>query len=192
VTTDPLHEILVWLDANASHGAVITASATVSVFFATRLIDMVAGWASHQTARRRTIIGLYKEVLDNLEKLKRFPADQATRDSYKQTIRANPNFRPLFVIQESTKFYDLSALTLPDIHSAALLALSGFYSLIAEEIAIARAFEGMAFPTISDDGRAGLIDDLWDACRNAQAQGHKALEQLERTYPRRWFRRFKP
>ena len=192
MTPGPLAPWLVWLDANASHGAVITASATVAVFFATRLIDMAAGWASRQAARRRTIIGLYKEVFDNLEKLRRFPADEATRESYKRTIRANPAFRPLFVIQESTKFYDLSALTLPDIHSAALLALSGFYSLIAEEIAIAKAFEGAAFPTISDEGRAGLVDDLWDACRNAQRQGETALAQLERVYPRRWFRRFKP
>jgi len=70
--------------------------------------------------------------------------------------------------------------------------LTGFYGLIAEEIAIVKAFETAAFLTISDDGRSGLIDDLWDACRNAQAQGKVALRELERNYPDSWFRQFKP
>jgi len=108
-----ISELTAWLDSGVTHGAVITASATVVVFFATRLVDIAAHRLAQQKARKRTIVGLYQEVMDNLDKLGRFPADESARNAFKNKIRGNVTFRPLFVVQESTKFYDLSAATLP-------------------------------------------------------------------------------
>ena len=108
----------------------------------------------------------------------------------KERVRADRTYRPVFIVQ-STKFYDLCALSLPDIHFRALVALSGFYDKISQEIAIVKSFEGQAFPTISDEGRVGLINDLWEACKKAETDGKNALVQLERAYPRRWFRRLR-
>jgi hypothetical protein len=95
------------------------------------------------------------------------------------------------IVDETTQFYDAITSSLPDIHPDCLIRLSEFYSLIRKLEHIREAFESAAFPTISADGRAGTVSDLWDACRQAEKAGGKALYELELAYPRHWFAHFR-
>jgi hypothetical protein len=95
------------------------------------------------------------------------------------------------IVDETTQFYDSIISSLPDVEAHCIVRLTEFYSVIRKLHDIRDAIEGAAFPTISDDGRAGTIDDLWSACRQAEKAGWRALYELELAYPRRWFSFFR-
>lgn len=177
--------------ANAAQGAMITASVAVLIFIATRLIEIWSHWRNARSMRRRIVIGLFKEVQQNLNNIKQFLDENPYPGDLRDKVRANCAFRPLMIVEETTQFYDSIAPSLPEVQSASLIALSRFYDTIRTEKAIAAAFDSPAFPTLSATGRESTVDDLWRALRDAEREGLKALYELELAYPRKWFRDFR-
>lgn len=186
-----VQELVAWLSSNAGGGALLAASVAVLIFIATRLVEIVGHWLNARSMRRRIVIGLFKEVQQNLENIKSFLDANPYPGDLREKVKNDPAFRPLMILEETTQFYDSIAASLPEVQSESLIALSRFYDKIRTEHEIAKAFAGPAFPTLSAEGRTSTVDDLWRALREARREGLKALYELELAYPRRWFRDFR-
>jgi len=137
------------------------------------------------------VIGLFREVKANLGSIEKFLDDNPHPTDMRQKVTSNPKLRPLMIVDETSQFYDSITATLPDIRSDCLLALSEFYAEIRRVNSIKDAFESNAFLTISPEGRADTVDDLWKGCRRAEKVGWKALYEIELAYPRQWFTAFR-
>ena len=96
----------------------------------------------------------------------------------------DPNYRPSVVVEESTKMVDAAGAALFDLRSQALVHVLEFYRLIEQMKALRGVFESAAFLTILPASRAGYIQDLWDAARDASSAGGTALQELVRMYPK--------
>lgn len=181
-----------WFSANgAIAGAIITAMVALAIFFLTRAIEIVSILANKKATRKRLVIGLFQEVKYNVAQLARFHGAAADSHTVKGKVLSDPNFRPLVVRAETAQFYDAITASLPEIDTTCLIALSQFYEKLRRQERIAAAFESLAFMTISQDGRAQLVDALWEATRNAEGDGWKVLYEFKLAYPPRWFNAFK-
>lgn len=181
-----------WVKDNGTAGsAIIAAAVAIILFLLTRIVEMIGAWRGRRATRRRIVVGLYKEVQFNVGTIERFLDLSPYPGDLREKVRTEPTFRPLLIIDETTQFYDSIAASLPEVDSDCLIALSQFYEKIRKQHAIADAFESAAFATISPEGKAGTVDDLWRACRQAEKEGWKALYELELNYPRAWFSDFR-
>lgn len=187
-----VNPILDWITAHGIAGSVlVTALVTFVIFLLTRVVEIIVHATTVRSTRKRLIIGLFREVKANLVSIEAFLDDQPHPSEMRNKVIADRNLRPLMIVDETSQFYDSTTSLLPDIRSECLLTLSEFYAEIRKVNAIKDAFESNAFPTISDDGRAGTVDDLWRGCRIAEKVGWKALYEMELAYPRQWFKAFR-
>lgn len=181
-----------WITLHGTAGAAIVAALVAfTVFILTRVAEIVVRWTDKRSARKRAVVGLFTEVQFNLSTIEKFLDNSPYPAVIQQKVRENPNFRPMMIVEETTQFYDAITSSLPDVEATSLTRLSEFYTTIRRLEEIRRAFESNSFVTISGEGRAGAIEDLWQACRQAEKAGWKALYELELAYPRRWFSYFK-
>jgi hypothetical protein len=181
-----------WFSANgAIAGATITAMVAFAIFFLTRAAEIVLIWVNKKATRKRLVIGLFQEVKYNLIQLERFHGGAPDSQTVRAKVLSDSNFRPLVVRAETAQFYDAIMVSLPEIDAKCLIALSRFYEKLRRQERIADAFESLAFMTISPDGRAHLVDSLWEATRHAEGDGWKVLYEFELAYPRSWFSAFK-
>lgn len=187
-----LSQLWAWAKDSGVGSAVIAASVAVTLFLITRTIEIFGQWRSIRATRRRIVIGLFKEVQANVRSIEAFLDRSPYPGELREKTRRNRAFRPLIIVDETTQFFDSIAASMPDIEPQCLIALSRFYDTIRKEQTVAKAFEAPSFPTLSPDGRASTVDDLWKACRAAEKEGLKALYELELAYPRKWFADFRP
>jgi hypothetical protein len=178
-----------WLtQSGTAGGAIVAAAVAIVIFLLTRVVEIFYRWRDARGARRRAVVGLYTEVRYNLNGISSFlDAPSSYPAALQDKVRGEPNFRPLMIVDETSQFYDSIISSLPDIHPECIKRLTEFYSVVRKLHDIRDAFEGSAYPTISPDGRAGTIDELWQACRRAEIAGWRALYELELAYPRHWF-----
>jgi hypothetical protein len=183
-----LNNLANWISARGPAGAAIVAALVAfSVFLLTRIAEIIQRWIDQRAARRRVVVGLYREVQDNRLKLSSFLKDSPNPDSVRDRVKSDANLRPLLILDQTTQFFDAIVATLPDIRPRCLLVLTEFYGEMQAARAIREGLEGVAFLTISADGRASIIDDLWLVFRKAEQAAVRALYEIELAYPRRWF-----
>ena len=181
-----------WVAAHGAAGpAFVAAAAAFVIFLLTRIVEIAVHAVNVRSTRRRLVIGLFREVKANLASIETFLDSQPHPIEMRNKVIADRNLRPLMIVDETSQFYDSITSALPDIRSECLLTLSEFYAEIRRVNAIKDAFESNAFATISNEGRAGTVDDLWRGCRTAEKVGWKALYEMELAYPRHWFRDFR-
>ncbi|KAA2236958.1 hypothetical protein [Salinarimonas soli] len=143
------------------------------------------------TARKRLVIGLFEEVRRSVEKFETFLKETPLPTIVRERARTDKTFRPLVISPVTTDFYDVVMESTPEIKASCQVALAEFYEQVRITIRVAEAFQSPAFLTLSDDGRAGTVDDLWIAMREAEKLGWQAMYELELAYPREWFSGFK-
>jgi hypothetical protein len=187
-----IERLLGWITLHGvAGGAIVAALVAFTVFILTRVFEIFFRWSDQRAARKRAVVGLFTEVKYNVTSIETFLNGNPYPGLIQSSIRENENFRPLMIVDETTQFYDAIVASLPDIEPECLIRLSEFYSTIRKLQAIRGAFESAAFPTISANGRASTVDELWGACRQAEKAGSQAKYELELAYPRRWFARFR-
>lgn len=186
------NSLVAWISSNGvAGGAIVAALVAFTVFILTRIYEFALRWGDKRAARRRAVVGLFTEVRYNLTGIEKFLDSSPYPGVIQAKVRESQDFRPMIIVDETTQFYASIIPSLPDIEPICIERLTEFYSVIRKLHDIRDAIEGAAFPTISPDGRAGTIDDLWSACRQAEKAGWKALYELELAYPRRWFSYFR-
>lgn len=157
------------------------------IFLLTRIAEIAAHWNTVRSTRKRLVVGLYCEIHSNVKSIEAFLEAQPHPTDMRDKVIKDRHFRPLMIVDETTQFHDSNMALLPMIRSGCLLVLSEFYDQMRRVNGVKDAFESNAFPTISAEGRAGTVDDLWEGCRKAAAVGTDALKKLELTYPGKWF-----
>ena len=184
--------VLDWVTAHGIAGsAFVAALVAFIIFLLTRVIEIVVHANNVRATRKRLVIGLFREVKANLTSIEKFLDEDPHPITMRNKVIADRDLRPLMIVDETSQFYDSITASLPDIRSECLLTLSEFYAVIRRVNAIKDAFESNAFGTISDEGRASTVDDLWRGCRTAEKVGWKALYEMELAYPRHWFKDFR-
>ncbi len=181
-----------WARTEQAIGGLITASAALLVFVVSQWIGFVIRRYDRAIVRRRLVVGLHAEIGSNLKEIREFVDREAYFEAVRAKIREEGEqgrvFRPAIVITESSRFFSANAGLIPELRVAALVPLMEFYRLIEELDDRRGAFESKAYETISPDGRAGLVDDLWMTGTKAKLTGEHTLAVLQAEYPSTWFR----
>jgi hypothetical protein len=187
-----LQDIEHWFQAHVTTApAIIAALAAFVIFLLTRIAEIIGHWTTVRSTRKRLIVGLYREIRSNVKSIEAFLDAQPHPTTMREKVIKDRHFRPLMIVDETTQFHDSNMASLPMIRSSCLLILSEFYDQMRRVNGVKDAFESNAFSTISAEGRAGTVDDLWQGCQRAAEVGRKALDEFELAYPRKWFVTFR-
>lgn len=178
--------------------SVISPTVAIFLFILTQIVQIVFKRLDLRNERKRIIIGIYKEISENLaynikllDQLSiiglikaRIIYDSRSADAEKRT----PTYRPLIAITQSSKFYDAVASALPTLEVATMVRISSYYKPVNDQKIVAETIASYAFLHISTQSRCETIDELWEAFRESHFKGLVAVEFIAKTYPASWFR----
>lgn len=81
---------------------------------------------------------------------------------------------------------------MPTLKRQSLIAIASYYKSINNQRLMADSIKIYAFLCVSLQSRCEIIDDLWTAFKESEANASVALAKIEAGYPKRWFKGIKP
>ena len=177
--------------------ATLGPTVAILTFVLTNIIQIIVLWISAHNKKKGTVVGIYKEIKDNLEYGIKTLSDNVIND-IKQKIddedeqakleKRSPMYRPLVGITESSAFYEAVSPALTSIKRKSLVTIANYCRSVTDQKQVAAAIEGPSFLCIGVASRRSMMDELWTAFRESTEKGAIAIMQLRQQYPTRWFR----
>lgn len=177
-------------------------TSAIVIFFLTQMAALAFKRSDRRQDLNTIVVGIYEEIRSNIAYNDKFLADDKTLPAVKEKIRANeaetqrtniaPDYRPLIVITESSQYYDGVIRETPKMTPESLIAVRRYYRTVNDQRLTAAQISSESFLTIEPESRCDLIDDLWKVFGESHETAKKALDVLNDTYPKKWFRALKP
>ena len=178
--------------------ATIGPTVAIFLFAATNILQIYFNRRTRKNNTKHVIIGIFKEIGDNLNYARKVEKTNAAKEMIKKRIIDEDRiavlqgktsiYRPLVGITESSNFYDAVAATVPSIRSTCLVSITDYYRSVMDQKQVADVINSDAFLCITVDSRCEIIDELWTAFSDSSTKASVCLRNLDRAYPKRWFR----
>ncbi len=165
-----------------SEGALIAPMLAVVVFalyFVKHVIEALARRENEARKAERLICALYAEIKANTDDLSNFIANSPSLERVKQAVRDNPEFRPHITNAPHRIVYGSHLTELASLPRAVILQVVAFYCHLDRLSELIYGLERPSFDKISDEGRAEVIGELWQAVEHGAAMGREVLHALE-------------
>ena len=164
-------------------GAAITAAVTITLWFANKVLERDAESKNRETARENFVRALFAEVDFNTRDMEEFISNPVSVNAVVTKVSSELTFVPHITDARHTEIYKSNIGLVNFAGDGYLAEIVYFYGLLER---IKGQIDGVYLPSyinISGQGRANVINRIYDDARSCARSGEIILERMEHEYP---------